>query len=151
MGKKNTFDNKFKKQSTQTERKQNVRQERNVKDALPLISFNFKDFDKNQIPPGQSFDDWQENGLLAKMMEKYSYVCQCNITEAQQRGYITIYKDFPERSDFHIPAFFEGEVNWAVIKDIGGQKARVAGYVNGSVFYVVFLDKDHRFYITKDR
>lgn len=72
--------------------------------------------------------------LLSKLLDKLTYVSQCNITEAQQRGYITIYKDFPERSDFKVPKHFEGNVNWAVIKDIGGQKVRVAGYVYENVF-----------------
>ena len=66
------------------------------------------------------------------------------------QGYLTIYRDFPERSDFKIPQYFEGDVNWAVIKDIGGQKARVAGYVHENVFYIVFLDKEHKFFKMKN-
>lgn len=150
MVKKSKLANKFKANNTNPERAQNTREIRNVKEELPLICFNFKDFDRNQIPPGQSFEQWQKDGLLSKLLEKLNYVSQCNITEAQQKGYITIYKDFPERSDFKIPQYFEEDVNWAVIKDIGGQKARVAGYVYENTFYIVFLDKDHKFFKMKN-
>ena len=136
MARKSEFANKFKSNNKRLERKQNTREERKVNEVLPLICFNFKDFDRNQIPPGQSFEQWQKDGLLSKLLEKLTYISQCNITEAQQNGYITIYRDFPERSDFKIPKYFEGEVNWAVIKDIGGQKARVAGYVYENIFYI---------------
>jgi len=146
MGKSNVFSKKFSKQSKLGERKQGVRQERQVDEALPLLSFNFKDFDQSQIPPGQSFEDWQKKGYLSKLMTKFKDVCQCNIVEAQQRGYLTIYNAFPPTSDFKVPTFFQGEVKWAVIKDIGGQKPRLAGYIDGSVFYVVFLDMNHVFY-----
>ena len=67
----------------------NVRTERKVKDELPLMTFNFKDFD--------------------------------------------------------------GEVAWGTIQRIGGQKPRLAGYVIGSVFYPVFLDKDHLFFPSKKK
>lgn len=50
-----------------------------------------------------------------------------------------------------VPAYIEGDVNWAVIMDIKGQKARVAGYIIDSVFYILFLDKEHLFYKMKDR
>ena len=145
MVKKSKFTNKFG-ANKKLERNQNIREERKVEEVLPLICFNFKDFDRNQIPPGQSFEQWQEKGLLSKLLDKLSYISQCNITEAQQKEYITIYKDFPKRSDFKIPNHFEGKVNWAVIKNIGGQKPRIAGYVYENVFYVVFLDMNHKFF-----
>lgn len=42
-------------------------------------------------------------------------------------------------------------LNWAVIMDIKGQKGRVAGHIIDNIFYVVFLDREHRFYITEKR
>ena len=33
--------------------------------------------------------------------------------------------------------------------DIKGQKGRVAGHIIDNIFYVVFLDREHRFYITE--
>lgn len=49
-------------------------------------------------------------------------------------------------SKFSIPSFIIGEVQRGTIQRIGGQKPRLAGYIIGSVFYPVFLDKDHLFY-----
>ena len=82
-------------------------------------------------------------------MTKLVDLSQRNRITAAQQGNITIYGAFPESSDFKIPRFIEGEVKWAVIKDVGGQKHRVAGYLIDNVFYVVFLDKDHKFFKMK--
>ena len=46
--KKSRFDNKFKSTAASDSRTANVRTERKVKDDLPKLSFNFKDFDFNQ-------------------------------------------------------------------------------------------------------
>jgi hypothetical protein len=35
--------------------------------------------------------------------------------------------------------------------DIKGQKGRVAGHIIENVFYLVFLDKEHRFFITEKK
>ena len=35
--------------------------------------------------------------------------------------------------------------------DVKGQKGRVAGHIIDNIFYVVFLDREHRFYITEKR
>lgn len=51
------------------DRKRNTREERKVKEDLPKIVFSFKDFDVKQIPPGQSYKDWQHDELLAYMVE----------------------------------------------------------------------------------
>lgn len=39
-------------------RRENLRDEKNVDGDLPKIVFSLKDFDKSQIPPGQSYADW---------------------------------------------------------------------------------------------
>ncbi|MCD8295971.1 MAG: hypothetical protein LUC88_00195 [Prevotella sp.] len=145
------FKNKFKAQGKEVSRIQNFREERAVKGELPKICFNFKDFDRNQCPPGQTYEEWQDDKLLAYMLTKFGYVCECTVQEAQQKRIMTIYSDFPSNSDFKTPKYILGDVKWAVIKDIKGQKARVAGYIIYNVFYVVFLDKNHLFYKMKDR
>lgn len=130
------------------ERSRNTREEKKVKEDLPKILFSFKDFDIKQIPPGQKFEDWQKDKLLAYMLQKFSHICSLNIVEAQQQKVLKIYGNFPPKSDFKFPQHIVDNVKWAVIMDIKGQKGRVAGHVIGNVFYVVFLDKEHRFYIT---
>ena len=89
MVKKSKLANKFKANNTNPERAQNTREIRNVKEELPLICFNFKDFDRNQIPPGQSFEQWQKDGLLSKLLEKlkklFQFLClQMGIAEAKK-------------------------------------------------------------------
>lgn len=66
--KKSRFDNKFKSTAASDSRTANVRTERKVKDDLPKLSFNFKDFDFNQCPPGQTLEKWQESNMLDKLL-----------------------------------------------------------------------------------
>ena len=132
-------------------RNRNTRTEKKVKEDLPKIVFSFKDFDIKQIPPGQSYSDWQENKLLAYMLEKFGHICDLNIVEAQQQKVLTIYGDFPENSDFKHPQHITDDVNWAVIRNINGQKGRVAGHIIENIFFVVFLDKEHKFFIAEKK
>ena len=144
----NKFEDRFSCINEKTlERKHNTRDERKVKEDLPKIIFSFKDFDINQIPPGQSYKDWQEEKLLAYMTEKFGEICKCNIIEAQQQNMIKIYDGFPNNSGFRYPqtVIRDRAINWAVIKNIKGQKPRVVGHIIDNVFYVVFLDKEHKF------
>ena len=144
--KKSRFDNKFKSTAASDSRTANVRTERKVKDDLPKLSFNFKDFDFNQCPPGQTLDKWQESNMLDKLLRKFIDVCACTRPEAEQKELLKVYGKFPTKSQFKIPKHIEGEVAWGTIQRIGGQKPRLAGYIIESVFYPVFLDKDHLFF-----
>lgn len=132
-------------------RRENLRDEKNVDGDLPKIVFSLKDFDKSQIPPGQSYADWESKGYLSYLMKKLEYISQKNMVEATQEGYIKIYGQFPPRSDFRHPPHIVPDVKWAVIMKLKGQKGRVAGHIIGNVFYIVFLDIDHLFYKMKDR
>lgn len=127
-------------------RKENLRTEKTVEGDLPKVVFSFKDFDKSQIPPGQTYEDWQEKGYLAYLMDKLSHISELNMIEAKQQKYITEYGSFPKQSDFQYPKHIAQDVNWAVIKKIKGQKGRVAGHIIGNVFYIVFLDMNHKFW-----
>lgn len=149
--KKSRFDNKFKSITTVDSRTTNVRTERKVKDDLPKLSFNFKDFDFNQCPPGQTLETWQESKMLDKLVTKFIEVCACTRPEAEQKGLLKVYDDFPAHSLFKVPKHIEGVVAWGTIQRIGGQKPRLAGYILDSVFYPVFLDKDHLFFPSKKR
>ena len=145
------FNNKFKSTRSPNERESNIRNEKKVKEEIRLILFSFKDFDKNQCPPGQNFEEWEKEGLLSKLMEKLIALNNTNIVEAQQKKIIELYDSFPPTSDFSVPKYIEGDVRWGTIQDIGGQKHRVAGYLIDNVFYIVFLDKDHKFWKMKKK
>lgn len=128
------------------DRRANSRSERQVAEEKPLMLFSFKDFQhNNQIPPGQTYSQWQESEWLAYMLEKFGHICNVNRIEAEQQKFIKVYGAFPINSVFKNP--FEDEtLDWAVIMKLNGQKGRVAGYVKGPIFYVVFLDAEHLFY-----
>jgi hypothetical protein len=146
MGK---FNNKFNSLDERyLKRKQNIREEKKTKEDLPKIVFSFKDFDKTQIPPGQLHEEWQKDKLLAYMLEKFNEICKCNIVEALQQNMIKLYDGFPEKSEFRYPktVIRDERIKWAVIMNIKGQKPRVAGHIIDNVFYVVFLDKEHKFF-----
>lgn len=148
---KSKFDSKFMSTVASDCRTANVRTERKVKDELSLMTFNFKDFDFTQCPPGQTLDKWQEAKMLDKLLSKFMDVSACTRPEAEQQGVLKVYGDFPDNSQFRLPKHIEGEVSWGTIQRIGGQKPRLAGYVIGSVFYPVFLDKDHLFFPSKKK
>lgn len=141
------FDTKFSTRKSIDARKENIRVEKPVKGDLPKVVFSFKDFDTTQVPPGQTYKEWQEKGYLAYLLEKLGYISELNMVEAKQQHYITEYGAFPSNSDFKHPRHIAPDVQWAVIKKIKGQKGRVAGHIIGNVFYIVFLDIDHRFWL----
>ena len=146
MSNKSKKNNKFAALELQIDRKGNNRTERRVAEEKPLMLFSFKDFQyHSQTPPGQTYSEWQEADLLAYMLEKFGHICNVNRIEAEQQKFIKIYGQFPENSEFHNP-FSDTELDWAVIMKIGGQKGRIAGYIKGHIFYVVFLDAEHKFY-----
>lgn len=141
--------NKFNARTGIDERSQNTRTERAVKFEIPLLVFSFKDFDSNQCPPGQKFTEWEKEGLLSDLFQKLVDISQKDRLTASREKCITVYHSFPPESDFRIPKHIVGNVDWAVIDDVGGQKHRVAGYIIDNVFYIVFLDKDHKFWKMK--
>ena len=147
--KKSKFDNKFKSTLPKEDRRVNVLNERKVQEEPEKLSFNFKDFDESQCPPGQKLDDWEKDKRLSKLIKKFIDISQYNIIEAQQKSLLKIYGQFPKNSKFSVPKFIQGEVQWGTIQRIGGQKPRLAGYIIGSVFYPVFLDRDHLFFPKK--
>lgn len=144
-------ENKLKASKSPNERKQGTRIEKTVKEETPLILFSFKDFDNNQCPPGQTFKEWEKEGILADFLTKMVELNNKNRIVACQEKCIEIYRSFPPKSDFKAPAYIEGDVVWGTIQDVGGQKRRVAGYMIDNVFYVVFLDKNHKFWKMKNK
>lgn len=139
--------NAFKNKKGPASRKENIRDERNVGlGATPKLVFSFKDFDDTQVPPGQSFQDWQSKGLLSTFLENLKHMGEWTVQEACQNDHLTIYGKWPDKSDFRPPKHIAADVKWAVLKSVGGQKIRVAGHIINNVFYVVFLDKEHVFW-----
>lgn len=110
-----------------------------------LLCFSFQYFDPTQ---GQSFADWQSSNLLVPLLDKLKEYSKLSIMEAQQ-NHFTIYSEFPAKSDFKPPKHIPPDVSWASLHIKG--KECVIGHVVSNVFYIVFLDKDHRFWITEKK
>jgi hypothetical protein len=129
------------------ERKQNLREER-VRGESTKILFSFKDFDSSQ---GQSFFDWEKEGLLSVMLDKLKNLSELNMLEATQQKIIKRYGKFPPVTDFTHPKHIADDVIWGVISNLKGRKGRIAGHIIDNVFYIVFLDKEHRFWISEKK
>ena len=110
-----------------------------------LIVFSLKDYDRTQ---GQSYKKWEEEKIMSKLMERLQAISSLTIIEAINKGILNDYKDFPpkDKTDFKFPRYIYPSAHWAALV-IGG-KERVAGYLEDNTFYIVFLDKDHRFWIS---
>lgn len=113
-----------------------------------FIVISFKDFDSNQ---GQSYELWEGENLLALAVRKLQGVCGLTRIEATRQQIIKEYPKgaFPDKSDFYHPKHIPDDIAWCSMHIQG--KECVIGYFEDNVFYVVFLDKDHRFWITEKK
>ncbi len=111
-----------------------------------FIVFSFKNFDANQ---GQSFKEWEDDELLALAINKLRQISTLSIEEAVSQQIIKIYDTFPHKTDFVHPKHIPEGVKWASLHIQG--KECFAGFVEDNVFNIVFLDKDHRFWITEKK
>ncbi len=113
-----------------------------------FIVISFKDFDGNQ---GQSFDHWEGEQLLALAVKKLQGVCGLTRIESTRQQIIKVYPKgkFPDKSDFYHPKHIPEDIAWCSMHIQG--KECVIGYFEDNVFYEVFLDQDHRFWITEKK
>lgn len=114
----------------------------------PFIVLSLKNFDINQ---GQSFEEWQEVELLALAFQKLRSLCEYTIPQATSLGILKIYTKvpFPPESEFLHPKHVPDDVDWSSMHI--GNKPCIIGYFEDNIFHVVFLDKDHEFWISKKK
>ena len=108
-----------------------------------VISFQY--LDKNQ---GQDFEDWNKEGLLVNMLNTLKEYCMKPLQESKGENF-KVYGTFPPKSKFKHPKHVPKDANWASLHING--KVCLAGHVYENIFYVVFLDKNHDFWVTKLR
>lgn len=131
--------------------------------------FNFSYFDHAQ-DPAQNFNDWKVEQLI-KLFEKLKEYGKFPLTYwmTQRCGagglkLLEIYDGFPLKSEFEHPKHIPKTVRWARFRlegdmrvigfiipaDLDGKISKKSGVAfDSNVFYVVFLDQHHKFYLTK--
>lgn len=109
---------------------------------------SFEDYDSSQ-QYGSSFKDWQKAGLLSNALETLHGYCKRPLWAQIDGDKFAIYGDFPskDKTKFDLPAHVTPDANWARIHITG--VAVLVGHVIGDTFYIVFLDKSHKFYLTR--
>ncbi len=140
--------NKFKSRSSASYKREVKNIELRQGRKEPLIVLSFKDLDRNQ---GQSFKDWETDKLLALAVRKLHEVCQLTVGQATAQQIIKPYTKvgFPPDSGFTHPKHILPDVTWCSMHIQG--KECVIGYFEDNIFNVVFLDKDHEFWICKKK
>jgi len=113
-----------------------------------FIVLSLKDFDRNQ---GQSFENWEDDKLLALAVTKLQAVCALTRIEATRQQIIKEYPkgEFPPKSYFYHPKHISNDIAWCSMHIQG--KECVIGYFEDNVFNIVFLDKEHKFWITEKK
>ncbi len=111
------------------------------------ISFNFGQLDTRQ---GQTLDNWSNSGLLLKMVTRFKDHGLKPIYDCYNDKF-KCYDSFPEtkKTDFKRPSHIPEDAIWASMHLQG--KECVIGHVSLDIFFVVFLDAEHRFYISEKK
>ena len=131
-----------------------------ISDVKGKLSFSFKYFDASQ-EAGQNFKDWndkQKQELLEKLRDYSRESKQYWLNQRVGAGgmkILAVYGEFPTNTDFEYPKHVPEKVQWARFRMESAM--RLVGFfvsedvtkklqLSSDIFYIVFLDKDHRFY-----
>jgi len=135
-------------------------------DITKRCKFNFSYFTIDEA--GQNFSDWSQDEL-AKLLDKLKEYSKFSLDELSKMkvGRYAIferYTSFPVNSDFKLPKHIPHQAIWCRFHL--ENRPRLIGFTipeefhdkihqrtglrfDTNTFYVVFLDRDHRFYKTK--
>ncbi|MDD4302216.1 MAG: hypothetical protein RBQ89_03455 [Sphaerochaeta sp.] len=132
-------------------------------DITCRCKFNFSYFDTNQ-EYGADLATWDEKNLqqFYSKLKSYSahplsYWQQQNVG-SHRNHVLEIYGGFPKRSGFVHPSHVPSDVDWARFRLDG--KIRLVGFTipksyckeqtgfDYNTFYIVFLDPEHKFYLS---
>jgi hypothetical protein len=123
------------------------------------IAFNFQYFDISQ-EPSSDFSSLSEEQLKKLVTKLRGYTCETIEHWKREpikgcRCVLEVYGTFPKKSDFCHPKMVPSDVEWARFRLEGDM--RLIGFILPdiaiktynlvkNVFYVVFIDENHRFY-----
>lgn len=149
---------KLRKTLKSTSRGKETRDPKQINKLDSYISLSLLYFQNSDKHPGQSLKTWNDENQLLGMLNLFQHITSNHISQLESGKKLTLYKAFPSSSEFAIPQDLEKkldckkeDINWGVIKGVGGQKSRIAGFLYKNVFYVVYLDRDHKFCLTKKK
>lgn len=116
-----------------------------VHEQMDKLTYSFRHLDESQ---GDTIKDWQSKGILAEAFATLRDYSSNTISEALGAKF-KIYGDFPpkEKTDFSHPRHVPPDAQWASMHVTG--RVCIAGHVVNSTFFIVFLDSEHRFWISK--
>lgn len=139
---------RFKKDKPKSVITDTLKNKRSVHDKTDNFKVSFQHLDTSQ-KYGSSFRDLQKCGLLSKMLECFQGYCCRPLLEQVDKNKFTIYGNFPtkDKTKFYFPTNVPPDANWARIHITG--PFVVIGHIVEDTFYVIFLDKTHKFWLTK--
>lgn len=110
------------------------------------VSFQYVDSSQKYA---SSYRDWQKEGLLSKMLELLQGYCCRPLLEQIDGDKFSKYQGFPpkDKTLFEFPLHVPEDADWARIHITG--PAVIIGHIVRDTFYVIFLDKTHKFWLTK--
>ncbi len=140
-------------------------------DLTIRCKFNFSYFDSSQ-DAGQKFSEWTNKQLIDLLGKLKDYTTKpLDYWRNKRSGnsglkVLAIYGGFPPKSNFVHPKHVPHQVQWGRFRL--GSKLRLVGFIipaelhntlhkktgeffDKNIFYVVFLDRDHKFYLTENR
>ncbi|TGN99701.1 hypothetical protein PN36_35005 [Candidatus Thiomargarita nelsonii] len=114
------------------------------------VVFSFRSLDSSQHLK-ETFECWEKEKLLVKLLNKIRAVSQKTMSEAMIDRIIKIYDSFPpkDKTAYSVPNYLSEELQWASMHLQG--KAVIAGHVVENIFYIVFLDREHKFWKSKKK
>jgi hypothetical protein len=111
-------------------------------DPTATLALCLKHFDSNQ---SQSFEEWETEKLLSKMLKKIQAYSGTHYLQCFNPKF-KAYKQFPPNSEFKHPRHVPPDADWHVMH-IEGLPC-IAGHMVKNIFYLVFLDRYHKFWPT---
>lgn len=108
------------------------------------ITFSFSRHIKGN---GETYEEWSTLGLLGPLCRRMQMLGQHSVFVVKQKQWIKDYNSFPPHSEFDEPTHISN-VTWSVMHITDTSKEVVVGFIEDDVFYIVFLDKDHKFWPT---
>lgn len=118
-----------------------------------LIRFSFRYF-RSGNHQGESFEEWEKEQILADLNEKLKAFSNKSKEELKRDGTLEVYGAYPRNSGFDKPKDIDGSlVEWSRFR-ITGRRRLIGFFIKKqqekeTVFYVVFLDKEHQFAISE--